>query len=404
MIAAILAISLQRALALTQQYTPPAWAQFGVSVAAASETIFVAASPMENGKRGPGVVHVFQRRSEAWVRGDVLRVPDATVEDLFGVSMAADDETLVVGAQFADARGADSGLACVFERRNEHWRQAAVLSANDAAAGDQFGLTVSVSGEMIAVGARLADSRAADTGAAYVFTRIDGTWQQARKFIASDGKPGDIFGRVSIDRDVLVVSADLNDERGFNAGKAYAFQNRRGTWVEVAQITSDDGTARDEFGVSLALKGDTAVFGAIGSDIQGEEAGAAYVFEQGDTGWAQMARLTASDGAMRHWFGFSVAAGHDTIVVGAPNHSGHGTRAGAAYVFERRAGVWTEAAKLTASDVAPATGFGSTVAISGNTIVVGRLLKGEGTSSGTAYVFERRNGRWSETTRLTPAV
>lgn len=198
------------------------------------------------------------------------------------------------------------------------------------------------------------------------------------------------------------MSADLNDERGYNAGKAYAFQNRRGAWVEVAQITAGDGTARDEFGVSLALKGGAAVFGAIGSDARGDESGGAYVFQQRDNGWTQMARLTASDGATRHWFGFSVAAGNNTIVVGAPNHSGHGTRSGAAYVFERRAGVWTEAAKLTASDAAAGTGFGSTVAISRNTIVVGMLLSGEGKRSGAAYVFERRDGRWSETTRLVP--
>jgi hypothetical protein len=400
MITAVLTASLQRPVAPRQPNGSPHWAEFGVSVAAVSETIFVAASPMRNGKRGPGSVYVFQHRSAGWVRADVLSVPEIAVEDLFGVSMAADGDTLVVGAQFADARGEDSGQAYVFERDNGRWHQATVLSASDAAAGDQFGLTVSVSEETIVVGARLADSGAADAGAAYVFARVNGSWQQVRKLIASDAAAGDIFGRVSIDKDLMIVTADLNDDRGRNAGKAYAFQNRGGAWVEVAQITANDGTAGDEFGVSLALKDSIAVFGAVGANGRADDSGAAYVFERRESVWAQVGRLTANDGATGDAFGLSVAAGTDTIIVGAPNHGGAGTHAGAAYVFERRAGVWTQAMKLTASDAAPGTSFGSTVAISGNTIVVGMLLNGEGRRSRAAYVFERRDGGWSEVARL----
>jgi hypothetical protein len=318
--------------------------------------------------------------------------------------MAADGNTLVVGAQFADSRGTDSGLAYVFERRAARWSQAAVLSASDAAADDQFGLTVSVSGEVIVVGARLADGRGMDAGAAYVFARHDERWQQVAKLMASDAARGDLFGRASLDKNAMVVSADLNDDRGSNAGKAYAFENRHGAWVEIATLGPKDGTAGDEFGLSLALAGDTAVFGAIGSDSRGEDSGAAYVFQRQQGQWAQTARLTASDGAKRQQFGFAVAASADTVVVGAPNDGGRGEAAGAAYVFERGAGQWTQAAKLTASDAAAASLFGSTVAISGNTIVVGMQLSGDGKRSGAAYVFERQEGTWSEVARLGPAA
>ena len=362
MVTAVLAVSQSGTMARAQVNNSAPWAEFGVSVAAVSDTIFVAASPMRNGQRDPGTVHVFQRQQSGWVRAGVLPVPEARVEDLFGVSMATDGKTLVVGAQFADARGDDSGLAYVFERSGEQWRQAAVLSATDASAGDQFGLTVSVSGETIAVGARLADGPVVDVGSTYVFARRAGKWQQVRKLMASDATRGDIFGRVSIDGDAMLVSADLNDDRGDNAGKAYAFENRRGAWVEVAKITASDGMAGDEFGISLALNGSTAVFGAVGSNARGDDSGAAYVFERRDGRWSQLARLTASDGTTRDWFGFAVAASNHTIVVGAPNHSGNGDRAGAAYVFERRGDVWNQAGKLTASDAAPTTRLGNAVA------------------------------------------
>ncbi len=186
--------------------------------------------------------------------------------------------------------------------------------------------------------------------------------------------------------------------------KAYAFQNRRGQWVEVAKMTAGDGMAGDEFGISLAVIGNTAVFGASGSDARGNESGAAYVFERRAGTWAQTARLTASDGGTIDVFGSAVAVAHDTIVVGAPNHSGHLPRAGAAYVFERHGDGWTEAGKLTASDAAAAARFGNAVAIGRDTIVVGMLTNGDGKRSGAAYVFERHEGRWLEIARLLPEV
>ena len=318
--------------------------------------------------------------------------------------MAVDGDTLVVGAQFADSRGKDSGLAYVFERRAERWHRAAVLSAADAAAGDQFGLTVSVSGETIVVGARLSDSRGKDAGAAYVFTRHDGRWQQVKKLIASDAAAGDLFGRVSLDADALIVSADLNDDRGNNAGKAYFLERRGGAWAETAKVTAPNGAEGDEFGISIALAAVPPCSGPLATAPLVTTPGAAYVFERGDGKWVQMARVTPSDPARSNGLGFLSPRIHGAIVVGAPNHHGKGERAGAAYVFERRAGEWTQAARMTASDAVPGMWFGNAVAISGDTIVVGMLLNGEGKRSGSAYVFERRGGEWSETARLGPEV
>ena len=403
-IIAVLSVSQAWTVTRAQQNTLPPWAEFGISVAAAADTIFVAAVPMRNGTREAARVDVFQRRQSSWVRTGMLAVPEVRVEELFGASMATDGDTLVVGAQFADRKGDDSGLAYVFERSGEQWHPAAVLSASDAGAGDQFGLTVSVSGGTIAVGARLEDSRGPAAGATYVFARRGGTWQQVEKLMASDARAGDLFGRVSVDRNTMLVTADLNDDRGPNAGKAYAIENRNGTWVEVATILPSDGNGGDEFGVSVALANETAVFGAAGSRARGAGSGAAYVFERQDGRWAQITRLTADDGAPGQMFGFAVAASRDALVAGAPNHSGNGERAGAAYVFERRGDEWRQAAKLVPNDAAPGMWFGNTVAISGDRVVVGMLLNGQVKHTGAAYVFERRQGDWVETARILPDI
>jgi len=373
------------------------WSAFGVSVAAASGFLFVSANSETSGKRGAGTVHLFQRRDSAWVHVGILSAPEATVEDDFGVSMAADGNILVVGAQYADVHGDDSGLVYVFERRHDKWYQAAVLSAGDAALGDEFGLTVSVSGETIAVGARLQDSRERDAGATYLFQRRGRIWQQVAKLTASDAAGGDLFGRVSIDKGMMVVSADLNDDQGHAAGKAYAFEKRGRSWTEVARMNASDAAAGDEFGFSLVLRGGNAVFGAVGADWHGRNSGAAYVFERRRHHWVQTARLTASDGATSQLFGFSVSALADLVVVGAP---GDRKATGAAYIFERRAGAWTQTRKLDASDAVPLRRFGNSVAATDDSIVVGALTNGSGTHAGAAYVFERRDGSWSEVTRL----
>ena len=335
-IALVAAVSARESRPQAQPKATP-WAEFGVSVAAGSGSLFVAASPQNDGKRGPGTVHVFERGGSGWIESRVLPTPEATVQDLFGVPMATDGNTLVVGAQFADAHGEDSGLAYIFEGRDGNWPRTAVLSASDAAAGDQFGLTVSVSGDRIVVGARLENSRGNAAGAAYVFERRAGAWTQAAKLTASDAVAGDLFGRASIDNGAMIVSADLNDDRGNAAGKAYAFEARGGTWTEVAKLYASDAAARSEFGISLVLKASVAVLGAIGG-VNGDNSGAAYVFEQREGQWAQTARLQPIDAGPRQLFGFSVAQSDETIVVGAPTHSGSWQRAGATYVFERRDG------------------------------------------------------------------
>jgi hypothetical protein len=385
------------------QNEPAQWAEFGVAIAATADTIFVAGNRIRNGMPGPGEVHVFELQDARWVPVRVLPVPEAIVQDTFAISMAAGEHTLVVGAQFADQKGEDSGLAYVFERLNGEWDRVAVLTPSDAAAGDQFGLTVSLSGDTIVVGARLADLPPRhDCGAAYVFTRERGAWTERRKLTASDAASNDLFGRAGLDGHALIVSADLNDDRGFNAGKAYAFENRAGTWVETGRFTASDGRDGDEFGLSVALAADTAVFGAVGADGHSAHSGAAYVFERRDGTWREAARLTASDGTTHHAFGSAVAVQEDTIVVGAPADRGAAEHAGAVYVFERHADGWRETAKLVASDAVSSTWFGNTIALSGHRIVAGVLLNGKGQRPGAAYVFERNQGTWRQVDRLTP--
>jgi hypothetical protein len=155
---------------------------------------------------------------------------------------------------------------------------------------------------------------------------------------------------------------------------------RRGTrWSQQARLNAGDSLAGDELGTAVSLSGDTALVGA-GAPFN-THAGAAYVFERNGAGWRQQAKLTASDGAAGDQFGLSAALSGSTAMVGAPFN----TRAGAAYVFVRSGTGWRQKVKLTAGDGAAGEQFGLFVALSGATGLVG--APGKDTSTGVAYVF-----------------
>ena len=192
---------------------------------------------------------------------------------------------------------------------------------------------------------------------------------------ASDGMAGDQFGySVAIDGDTLVVGAYGVGDNGFNSGSAYVFTRTGTIWTEQAKLTASDGAERDRFGWSVAIDVNTIVVGAWGDDDNGERSGSAYVFTRSGTTWSQQTKLTASDGAARDQFGGSVAIAGDTIVVGAHQDDENGNRSGSAYVFTRTETTWTQQAKLTASDGAADDIFGISVAIAGDTIVAGARL------------------------------
>jgi len=265
------------------------------------------------------------------------------------------------------------------------------LKASNAGGGDEFGVAVAISGDTLVVGARYESSSATgiggnqandlapDSGAAYVFVRSGTQWTQQAYLKASNTGLSDLFGAaVAIDRDTVVVGA-----KG-----------------EASNATGVDGNQKDN---SLV------------------RAGAAYVFARAGTNWSQEAYLKSIRPGRDHAFGRSVAISGDTVVVGAYGESGASSgvngdpsnqtssETGAAYVFTRTNRVWTHQAYVKASNPAPFGWFGYSVALSGDTLVVGAIgdssnakgVNGNQTNtlasdSGAAYVFTRTGNTWAQ--------
>jgi len=338
-----------------------------------------------------------------------LTASDGRSYDNFGLYVAVSGNTALVGAPQANVGGyVYVGAAYVFVRSGTTWSQQAKLTASDGATGDVFGHGVALDGDTALIGAPGADiGLLSNAGAAYVFVRSGTTWSQQAKLTASDAAPGDWFGySVALDGNTALIGADTASLPGkTSAGAAYIFSRSGTTWTQQAKLTASDAAAWDHFGYAVALDNYTAVIGAYQGD-KGETAdtGAAYVFVPGATTWIQQAKLTASDAAAYDWFGASVAVSGDTALVGAPfADAGGKSTAGAAYVFTRSGTTWSEQAKLTASDASVDDQFGGAVAISTATALVGARAADVGgqVDFGVAYVFTRSDSTWSEETRFT---
>jgi hypothetical protein len=329
---------------------------------------------------------------DPWFQQAKLTAADAAGGDRFGVAVAVSGDTAVVGANAADTpAGSNVGSAYVFVRSAGTWALQAKLTAADAAAVDNFGISVAISGDTAVVGAYLDSTPAgSNAGSAYVFVRSAGTWAQQQKLTAADAAAGDRFGiSVAVSGDTAVVGAYLDDApAGMDSGSAYVFVRSAGTWAHQQKLAADAAAAADNFGMSVAVSVDTAV---VGAHLEGgTNAGSAYVFVRSAGTWAQQQKLAASDAAANDNFGASVAVSGDTAVVGAPfDDIAAGTDAGSAYVFVRSAGTWAQQQKLAASDADAGDRFGIAVAVSGDTAVVGAYFDDApvGPDAGSAYVF-----------------
>jgi hypothetical protein len=350
---------------------------FGISVAVSGTTAIVGAARDDAVGTFSGSAYLFDT-----VTGSQLAklIPsDSAAFDDFGISVAISGTTAIVGAWFDDDAGPFSGSAYLFDTVTGN--QTAKLTASDAAANDEFGLSVGISGTTAIVGSYLDDDAGTDSGSAYLFDTVTGL--QIAKLTASDAGIGDHFGiSVAISGTTAIVGASNNNDNGSLSGSAYLFDTTTG--LQIAKLTASDADAGDIFGISVAISGTTAVVGAWRNDDAGPDTGSAYLFDT--TTRLQTAKLTASDAELDDRFGTSVAISGTTVIIGASRGDGAESDSGSAYLFDSVTGL--QIAKLAASDGAFFDRFGGSVAISDTTAIIGATGNDDaGSGSGSAYIF-----------------
>jgi hypothetical protein len=376
---------------------PGDWFGYSVSI---SGNVAVLGAFSKGCASGPecGSAYVYRFSPGApgqWVNEQKLTASDGAAYDYFGLSVSVSGDTAFVGAGGDDCGpipDADCGSAYVYRFNGTNWVQEQKLRALGGAGGDFFGGSVSVSGDVAVVGADLSDCASGiECGSAYVY-RFDGTnWVQEQRLTASDAAAGDTFGHsVSVSGDAIVVGAYRDDcaaGGGSYCGSAYVYRFNGTNWVQEQKLPASDAPVSDYFGESVSVSGDTIVVGAqhgyCGAPIG---RGSASVYRFNRSSWVEEQTLCPSDGAFDERFGFSVSVSGDTIVVGAygDNYCGASFGCGSAYVYRFNGSGWVEQSKLTASDAAGTNYFGSSISVSGDLAVAGAP---GAYCCGSAYVF-----------------
>jgi len=360
--------------------------QFGTSVSISGDTAIVGAQGNDDAGSFSGSAYVFVRSGTTWTEQAKLTASDPVTLDFFGFSVSISGDTAIVGAS-GSLFGSGPGFAYVFVRSGTTWTEQAKLTASDAAAGDFFGFSVSISGDTAIVGAHGNDDTGSRSGSAYVFVRSGTTWTEQAKLTASDPATLDDFGfSVSLSGDRAIVGARLDDDAGGNSGSVYIFDFDGTSWTQT-KLTASDATAGDQFGRSVSISGDRAIVGALLDDDAGGNSGSAYIFDFDGTSWTQT-KLTASDAAADDLFGIRVSISGDRAIVGAFFDDDAGGNSGSTYIFDFDGTSWTQT-KLTASDATAGDIFGRSVSLSGDSAIVGAPLDDDaGSFSGSAYVFD----------------
>lgn len=354
---------------------------------------------------GSGATHVFRWNGVSWVHEQTLYASDAAAHDGFGYSVSVFGDTILIGTSGDDDNGSNAGSAYVFIWNGTTWTEQQKLLPLDGDAGDVFGLSVSLGSDVGVIGAYLDDQSGTDAGAAYMFRRTGQTWIQEQKLTASDGKSNDGFGNaVAYFGDAVVVGANGDDnENGTNAGSAYVFRWNGTTWVQESRLLSRKGSAGDAFGLGVAASDGLIIAGSLLDDLNGQRSGSAQAFRWNGTSWVEEHLLQGLGGAGNDMFGFSTALFGDLAVVGVPNDDDKGLDSGSVLVYRWNGSHWFQEQKLTAADGEIGDSFGTSVAVSDDTVLVGAVGGDDaGSDSGSAYVFRWDGTTWNQNQKLLP--
>lgn len=322
--------------------------------------------------------------------------------DEFGDAVAISGDYAIVGVNAEDnVNGTDAGAAYIFERTGDRtWTQIKKLTASDGVEKDRFGYSVAIDGTTVVVGARSADVTGTNDGAVYIFNKDQGgldSWGLVQKVIGSENSAKDQFGHsVAISGDTVAVGARLDDGDGSASGSVYIFERNLGgadNWGERVRIKASDAEKGDQFGFAVAIDGNNLLVGARKDDDAGTDGGSVYFLNRdqgGNDAWGEFNKFTAPDGVKNDWFGTSVDLDGNYAIVGKPIRNNR-LRPGKAYTYSKDGPAWSYVTTFGATSNTDADQFGYSVAIEGNTAIVGARLEDSAVQNAGMIAVHSRN-------------
>lgn len=377
---------------------------FGWEVVVVGDLAFVGAPHDDSNGSDSGSIYIYYRDqggTNNWGEFLTFTPEDNAAGDHFGINIALDGDTLVVGAVFDDnqvAGNMDQGSAYIYEKNQggpDNWGLIKKIEPSDGSDDQWFGSSVSIDGDTVVVGAQ---QDSAIIGAAYVYDRDQGgvdNWGEVKKLVPDDGVPGDRFGlEVDISADVIVAGSQLHD----TTGSVYIYGrdiDGANNWGEIITLSPDDTSAEVNFGHAVSIDSFTMVASAPGFS----PSGAFYVYEKdlgGVDNWGKRIRIAPNEGS-NDQYGIDIALDADTVLLGGDFGDGLTNDTGAALLFNRDEGGlnnWGLVQDLSASDGFSGDGYGYSVSLDGVTILIGSWLDDDACpinptcNSGSAYLYD----------------
>lgn len=332
---------------------------------------------------------------------DYIPMSDTTgiAGDYSGQSVSISGDFAIVGAPGDDESFSNQGSATIYHLVNNHWESMEKLTDPDGAFGDNFGISVSISGNFAIVGSYADDETLNGQGSAVIYQFDGSDWVWLQKLTDPDAGSGDGFGySVSLSGDYAVVGS-YADNIGMNSdqGSASIFQFNGTDWELMEKILDATGAASDNFGIRVAISGSYVIVGSYLDDAPASNQGSASIFQYNGTNWELMQKLTDSSGAMDDNFGHSVSISSAFAAIGAPGDKiDVNEDQGSVSVFRYNGSIWIPM-KKTISDIGHASdAFGTSVSIAGNYMLVGAYLVDveQKVNQGTVSLYQRLGNGW----------
>jgi hypothetical protein len=350
------------------------------------------------GVSGQGSAYVFERVGTTWSRISRPYDVDGDRDYNFGASVSLSGDDFLVGSPGAVVDGVASGKAVPIVLDGASWTAGSYLDEGNARADEYFGAAVAASGSTIIAGAPYEGSATPETsGAAYIYEAVGSEWIEQARLVPSSVVHYGFPTAVALDGDTAAASSYGDSLTGAldDLGAVYVYRRSGDVWDLEQRIGS--GLVYTRFGQSVALEGDLLAVGDPGWPDH-EPTGRVRTFTRSGSVWSEQALIQPQESADGDYFGSSLAISATTLVVGAPSANVQIEQAaGVAYVFENVGGTWQQQARLEAPAPLQQSRFGTAVAISGDTVVIG---DGSTASTHAVYVYVRNAGTWTSQASL----
>lgn len=357
---------------------------FGSSVSLSGNRVVVGA-PYDDQK---GAVYFYDWNGVAWIETK-LTASDGEFFAEFGGFVSHDNDRIVVGSPYSDST---SGAAYIYEWNGASWTETKIMPS-DSAIGQNFGSYVSIEGDTAAIGANYDDENGTAAGAAYLYQWDNNVWIET-KLTASDGAQNDVFGKIEINNNQVIISAKNDDDNGSNSGSVYVYDWDGNDWIE-SKITASDGAASDFFGSSISISNEFLFVGAPDDDEGLINSGSVYIYNWTGVNWQEV-KLFLSPGSAEDYFGYSVSHSNNRVMVGAPNDIENDIQSGSVYIFEWDGQQWN-GSKIIPTDAEDFANFGHAVSLDGDRAVVGAPFdSGSAPYAGAVYIYDWDGNSWIE--------